>query len=168
MIKNYRIWYEYERDCNMKMLAMLGSVPAGRRSDPRFARAVGLAAHLAACRENWLDRMKTGGESQGDWWPKDVSLDALGPRYARVEGDWTEYLSQLDDEGVKSDFEFSATGNSRFRWNIEGQIVQLMGHAPYHRGQVALLVDDLGGETVDTDYLYWAYPRNPRYGQIDK
>lgn len=167
MIKAYRIWYEHERDCNMKMLTMLHSVPDERRSDLRFAKAVGLAAHLAACRENWLDRMKASGENQVDWWPKNVSLDSLGPRYARLERDWTEYLNQLDDAGLERDFEYSSTENSRFRWNIEGQIVQLMGHAFYHRGQVALLVDDLGGETVDTDYLYWAYPRDPRYGRID-
>jgi hypothetical protein len=27
-------------------------------------------------------------------------------------------------------------------------------------------VDDLGGETENTDYLFWAYPRNERYGVI--
>ena len=146
---------------------MLHSVPGERRSDPRFARAVGLAAHLAACRENWLDRMTAGGANQVDWRPKDVSLDSLGPRYARVEADWVAYLNNLGDEGLKCDFEFSGAEHSRYRWNIEGQIVQLVGHAFYHRGQIALLVDDLGGETVDTDYLYWAYPRDPRFGRID-
>ncbi|MGC4045162.1 MAG: DinB family protein [Armatimonas sp.] len=43
---------------------------------------------------------------------------------------------------------------------IEVQIVQLIGHAPYHRGQVALLVDQLGGEVVDTDYADWWWYRN--------
>ena len=167
MIEFYRIWYEYERDCNAKMLSMLHSVPQEKRSDPRFAKAVGLAAHLAACRENWLDRMRSGGMNQADWWPKEVSLDSLSPRYARLEADWTEYLNQLDDMVLKSDFEFKAGERARFRWNIEGQIIQLVGHAFYHRGQIAMLVYDLGGETVDTDYLYWAYPRDPRFGQID-
>ncbi len=38
------------------------------------------------------------------------------------------------------------------------QAVTLAGHASCHRGQIALLVDQLGGETVDTDYVYWAVP----------
>jgi uncharacterized damage-inducible protein DinB len=46
-------------------------------------------------------------------------------------------------------------GEGEFSLPIEVQIVQLIGHASYHRGQVALLVDQLGGETVDTDYADW-------------
>jgi len=57
--------------------------------------------------------------------------------------------------------------SSQYRWSIEGQIVQLVGHAFYHRGQIAQIVDDLGGSTVDTDYLFWAYVKNPRYGKIN-
>ncbi len=51
LLERYRAWYEYEKDCNDKMLAMLESVPEANRSDPRFQRAVTLADHLAACRE---------------------------------------------------------------------------------------------------------------------
>jgi uncharacterized damage-inducible protein DinB len=34
----------------------------------------------------------------------------------------------------------------------------VFGHAWYHRGQIAMLVKDLGGETVDTDYIFWNRP----------
>jgi uncharacterized damage-inducible protein DinB len=166
VIERYRTWYEHERDCNAKMLEMIASVPADGRSDPQFGRAVGLAAHLAACRENWLDRMTTGGANQGDWWPKDVAPETLRARFEALDGAWTGYLNALDDEDLARDFEFPASDGSCYRWSIEGQIFQLVGHAVYHRGQIALLVDQLGGKTVDTDYLYWAFPRDPRYGKI--
>ena len=52
-------------------------------------------------------------------------------------------------------FEFTELNGESFRLPIEVQIVQLVGHASYHRGQIALLVDQLGGETVDTDYADW-------------
>ena len=41
--------YEYEKDCNAKMLTMIGSVTEANRSDARFQKAIDLAAHLAAC-----------------------------------------------------------------------------------------------------------------------
>jgi uncharacterized damage-inducible protein DinB len=167
MIERYRSWYEQERDSNSKMLDMIESVPPGRRADPRFAQAVTLAAHLAACRENWLDRMVSGGNEQVDWWPQDFPAEHLRDRYTAIETVWTRHLAGLTSTEMQYDFEFTVTDGSRFRWNIEGQIMQLVGHAFYHRGQIALLVEQLGGTTVDTDYLYWALPKNPRYGPID-
>jgi len=148
------------------MLAMIKSVPEDEREDVRFERALCLVAHLSACRENWLDRMSGDGKHQVDWWPKQVALASLKPRLAVVEADWTEYLGRLTDEDLDEDFEFTSSDGRRFRWNVEGQIVQLVGHAFYHRGQVALLVSEMGGIPFDTDYLYWEYERNPKYGVI--
>lgn len=75
-------------------------------------------------------------------------------------------MRSLSEEALSKDFEFPASDGKRYRWSIEGQIVQLVGHAFYHRGQIVLLVDELGGKTEDTDYLFWAYKRDPRYGVI--
>ena len=162
----YREWWEHELDCNEKMLAMIESVPADKRDDPRFQRAVVLAAHLAACRENWLDRMVNDSKNQIEWWPEDAKLEGLRPRYARMQRMWSEYLARITEEDLARNFEFPG-GGKRYRWNIEGQIFQLVGHAYYHRGQIAMVVEELGGETEDTDYLFWAYPRNLEYGLIE-
>ncbi len=96
-IEIYRKWYEQEKDANAAMLRMLASVPSEARSDDRFKRAAVLAAHLAACRENWLDRMVAGGREQVDWWPVDPELDSLPARYSAIEKRWTEYLPNLQD-----------------------------------------------------------------------
>jgi len=161
-IDHYRHWFEHEKASNSAMLKMLKTVPEPKRGDPWFQRAVTLAAHLAACRENWLDRMINGAKAQSDWWPKDVKLEELPRRYKKMEKQWTDYLARLTDRKLDVDFSFPASsGKGGYRWNIEGQIVQLVGHAFYHRGQISLLVDQLGGRTVDTDYLFWAVKRQP-------
>ncbi len=159
LLERYRAWYEYEIDCNRKMLAMLESVPEARRSDARFQQAVTLADHLAACREKWLDYMLDymagKGSNQIAWWDAQCNLATLPPRFAALESQWTDYLACLEPDQLAQDFEFIESNGERFRLPIEVQIVQLIGHASYHRGQVALLVDQLGGETVDTDYADW-------------
>jgi uncharacterized damage-inducible protein DinB len=164
VIERFRHWYEQECDSNEKMLRMVESVPTENLEDPRFSRALTLVAHLAACRQNWLDRMTNEGKNQAAWWEEGVALENLRPRYAAVEESWRACLASLNDESLDQDFEFPTRDGKRFRWSIEGQIVQLVGHSFYHRGQIALLVDQLGGETVDTDYLYWEFEQNPRYG----
>jgi len=137
------------------MLAMLESVPDAGRGDARFQRAVTLADHLAAGRGKWLDYMDGTGQNQIAWWNEHTSLASLRPRFAALERHWTDYLAQLDPARVAQDFEFTESDGSRHSLPIEAQIVQLIGHACYHRGQVAQLVDQLGGETVDTDYADW-------------
>ncbi|MBC7809246.1 MAG: DinB family protein, partial [Akkermansiaceae bacterium] len=123
----------------------------------RFRQAVTLAAHLAFCREYWLHLMDGGEKAQGEFCETTANLPSLRPRFAAMEARWTAYLAGLDDTGLSREFEL-AFGEHRVSWYIEGQILQLLGHAPYHRGQVALLVDQMGGETVDTDYLFYARP----------
>jgi len=156
ILDHYRMMYEYEKDCNHKMLDMIDSVPEDKRVDARFQRAVTLADHMIAGREKWLDFMDGDGKNQLAWWNDRCDVDTLRPRYAKVERQWTDYLARLGEERLAQEFVFTEQSNGEsFSLGIEAMIVQLIGHAPYHRGQVALLVDQLGGVTVDTDYADW-------------
>ena len=155
LLEHYRACYKYEKDCNHKMLAMLASVPQANRSDARFQQAVTLADHLAAGREKWLDYMEGKGSNQIAWWDPQCELATLLPRFAALESQWTDYLARLQEDQLAQAFEFTEADGERYRLPIGVQIVQLIGHASYHRGQVALLVDQLGGETADTDYADW-------------
>jgi len=157
LLERYRVLYEYEKDCNHKMLAMLESVPEASRSEARFQQAVTLADHLAAGREKWLDYMEGKGHNPVPWWDEQCELATLRPRFAALESQWTDYLARLEEDQLAQDFEFTESNGECFRIPIEVQIEQLVGHAAYHRGQIALLVDQLGGETVDTDYADWCW-----------
>ncbi len=159
LLERYRLWYEYEKDCNDKMLTMLESVPPAHRNDVRFQQAVTIAGHLAACRENWLNFMTGDSDNTVAWFDKTCELATLRSRFAALEHNWTEYLTNLTEYRLAQDFSFREEGQV-FSLPTEVQIVQLFGHASYHRGQVAVLVDQLGGETVDTDYVYWAVPES--------
>lgn len=164
LIARYRHWYDHEKYANEKMIAMLQSVPETGRTDPRFTRAVKLAAHLAACRANYVEILQ-GREPKMEWWPEDVPFDSLRSLFEKIEADWSAYLASLTDSTLIENRELRE-GGFRYIWNIEGQIFQLTGHAYYHRGQISLLVGELGGTTVDTDYMDWAYDRDPRFHEI--
>ena len=155
LLERYRALYEYEKDCNSKMLAMLESIPEANRNDPRFQQAVTLADHLSACREKWLDYMVGSGPNPAEWRDAQCDFDTLRPRFAALEARWTDYLSRLEEGQLTQDFEFTEANGERFQLPVGTQIEQLVGHASYHRGQIALLTDQLGGETVDTDYADW-------------
>jgi uncharacterized damage-inducible protein DinB len=69
-----------------------------------------------------------------------------------------EYLRRLDDTELARELEWQLPNEERYRWNVEGVLTQVFGHAWYHRGQIAQLVGALGGQVVDTDYIFWSKP----------
>jgi uncharacterized damage-inducible protein DinB len=150
----FRRWYEYERDCNAKSLAMLESVPLERRTAAEFQKAVDRMAHLVAARQRWLHRL-------GHWpqlpepFPQRTALADLPAMVADTEAAWVAYLKQLNDEDLGHTLEWQAADGKHYRWNVEGMLTQTFGHAWYHRGQIAQLVAGLGGKAVDTDYIFW-------------
>jgi uncharacterized damage-inducible protein DinB len=153
----FRRWYEYERDCNAKSLAMLASVPADKRNTPEFQKAVGRLAHLVAARQRWLFRLGHGSQPPTAF--PNTSLDDLPKLVADTEAAWVAYLSTLTDADLAREFEYKVDDGRRFLWNIEGILTQVFGHAWYHRGQIAQLVALLGGKAVDTDYIFFDKPK---------
>jgi uncharacterized damage-inducible protein DinB len=150
----FRRWYDHERDCNAKSLEMLASVPADRRSDPAFQKAVDRMAHVVAARRRWLHRLGHLPEAPA-LFPQGTNLAELPALVADTEAGWVAYLNRLDDRELTRTLEWEANDGCRYRWDIEGILTQVSGHAWYHRGQIAQLVAMLGGKAVDTDYILW-------------
>jgi len=158
----FRRWYEYERDCNAKSLAMLGSVPVERRGAAEFQKAVDRMAHLVAARRRWLQRLGHLPEAPG-LFPQGATLADLAALVADTEAAWVAYLERLDEKELARALEWEVADGRRYRWDVEGVLTQVFGHAWYHRGQIAQLVALLGGKPVDTDYIFWCKlsPINP-------
>lgn len=155
--ERFRNWYEYEKDCNAKTLRMLQSVPDASRASPQFTRAVGKMAHMVAARRRWLFRLG-GVEKQPTSSFPATSLEQLPAEVEAMEQRWTAYLARLTEADLTEDFDYTTDDGRRFRWRLLDLLTQVFGHAWYHRGQIALLVKDLGGEPVDTDYIFWSKP----------
>jgi uncharacterized damage-inducible protein DinB len=153
----FRHWYEYERDCNAQSLAMLASVPAERRTASEFQKAIDRMAHLVAARRRWLNRLGHWPEAP-DLFPQGTALEALPGLVADTETAWSQYLHRLDEAELAREFEWQTADGRCYRWNVEGVLTQVFGHAWYHRGQIAQLVAALGGQAVDTDYIFWSKP----------
>lgn len=156
-IDRFRHWYDYERDCNAKVLRMLESVPAANRSSPSFARALSKASHIIAARHMWLYRLGICTDKPADWFPP-TTLEELPATTADVERRWTDYLSRLTEHDIHADIEWTGADGKRRRWPLINLLTQVFGHAWYHRGQIALLVKDLGGQPIDADFIFWDRP----------
>jgi uncharacterized damage-inducible protein DinB len=151
----YRRWFEYERDAHDKVVRSLETVPADRRASPEYRRALGLLGHLAAARLIWLHRLGLTPDRPTAFFPENVELADVAASLRDVQDRWTAYYAGLTDAEIDRAFEYQAIDGKRFRNRIEDILTQLYGHSLYHRGQVALLVRQAGGEPAATDFVYW-------------
>jgi uncharacterized damage-inducible protein DinB len=154
-VDQYRRWFEYEKDAHAKVVRSLETVPAERRTESEFRRAVTLLGHLAAARRVWLCRLGVISEMPVSFFPEDVDLAATVAELHAIQGHWDAYLARLTDEELARTFEYKSLDAGRFRNRIEDILAQLFGHSSYHRGQIAMLVRAAGGEPAITDLIYW-------------
>ncbi len=154
MVGRFRIWFRHEQSCNRYVLQMLDSVPD--TTDTKYRQACDLLAHLLAARSNWLARLTGSKDPHPDWFPKGMAREDLACWAEEVEAGWREYLGGLDDHEIGRTFQWHASNGNRYEWTVEGVLTQVNGHHWYHRGQIALLVEQLGGSVTDTDYIFWS------------
>jgi len=154
----YRRWFAYEKDAHEKTLQSLRTVAGERRSHPSFQKAMSLVGHLVAARQLWLYRLgfrESAPRSVADFFPEGLTLEDLASRLRDVHREWDDYFEGLDEGELARVFEYRALEGDRYRNRVEDIVTQLFGHSWYHRGQVASLVRELGGEPAATDYVFW-------------
>ena len=75
------------------------------------------------------------------------SLDAVRAKWDEIEKDQVEFVNHLTDDSLQQMIPFRGT---------EVKLVHLMqhlaNHSTYHRGQIVLMMRQLGAEPVSTDF----------------
>lgn len=149
-----RLWYDYEKNCNEVVLKMLRSVPVENRPEPAFQKAIDKFVHAVLCRQLWMFRFGYIDSPPETVFPISQSLDQIVPLCDEVYARWDQYMGELNDDTLASDFQYQSSEGDSFVNSIEEILVHLHGHMMYHRGQVATLVAQCGGTTIDTDLVY--------------
>ena len=155
-IDYFRRLFEYERNSNMKSLASLETVPAERRTDPAFRRALDLHAHVAASRLMWLYRFGAEPVQPETYNPPNLSFAEVRALVEHMEQGWAEFLERLSEDEMDEDLEYESMANGRFRSTKSEIFTHLAGHTWYHRGQIATLVRAAGGVPAMTDFMVWS------------
>ena len=111
-------------------------------------RAVALMAHIAATQRLWIERALSMPQSVAVW-PK-WSLRESAKELADVLGRWTRLITTGD---LSREFAYSNTKGQQFRNELSDVALHVAFHGVYHRGQIAMLVRQHGGEPAYTDFI---------------
>lgn len=155
MLETVRTWWEHEKDAMGKALESFGSVPAEKRDDADFQRALDKFAHVLIARAVWLSRI-SDAERPGELFPTGVSIGDVGALLTSVTSGWDRYLNDLDEGSLDETIEYESTDGSAWSNTLLEILTHVYTHGFYHRGQIATLIAGLGGSPVNTDLILFA------------
>jgi uncharacterized damage-inducible protein DinB len=111
-------------------------------------RAVALIAHIAAAQRLWLERALSAPQSVMVW--PQWSLPETAKELAGLSGQWIRVITTGD---LSREFAYTNTKGQQFRSKLCDVALHVAFHGVYHRGQIAALVRQQGGEPAYTDFI---------------
>ena len=114
-------------------------------------RALDLYAHVLGAEHVWLSRILHREPSEKIW--PDLSLERAAMLAAENAAGLRALLESDAADELQRHVAYRNSAGLPFESTVEDMLLQVVLHGCYHRGQVALLVRDSGGEPLPTDYI---------------
>ena len=161
-IDDIQLLYEYDRWANNKVLQAVSALTA-----EQFTRDLGgsfrsvrdTLVHIISGEWGWLtywqapshgpDFLKTLRESRDTLFNPHAYADvaAVRSKWAEIEKNQTDFVSRLTDEALGKTLPVRAK-----QLSLMHLMQHLANHSTYHRGQVALMMRQLGAGPLATDF----------------
>jgi uncharacterized damage-inducible protein DinB len=165
-LRRVRRSFEYETWANARVNDSLRSAAdrlehGGAAAEaPALVKALQIWAHVQWARRMWLSRLgATDPPSMDEGMFPTRSLPAVLRDCADMDELWTEYLSRLGESQFGSTCRYTATEGIAYDTFVADILTHVVNHSTYHRGQIARLVAECGGEVAQTDYIAFARTR---------
>jgi uncharacterized damage-inducible protein DinB len=149
---DYLDYYRFLADCRERVLAAVKALPegsadrrpAGGRHSPR-----GLLNHILQTETFWIDGVVTGGNPAED--EIGLTLAELDEAFLARRRATETVLRALKAEDLAR--ETRSPWDPGVRFTIDRALVHFITHEAHHRGQLCLLIRQLGGEPPSVDLL---------------
>jgi len=155
-LEEIRQLYDYNRWANHRVLSASGALDAEALVRPMghsFSSLRDTLAHIIGAEWIWLERWLGRFPKallDPDTFP---TLRSLEDRWERVESDQKQFIQALTRERFDQDLAYINRVGERFSYALWQQMVHVVNHSSYHRGQVTTLLRQLGAKAVSTDFL---------------
>jgi len=157
-LNNVRQLYDYNRWADRRILTVAGTLASDdfiRPMGNSFSSVRDTLAHILSGEWIWLERWR--GRS-----PKALldtatfpTLQSLESRWKTVEHDQTQFIEALTSQRLSEELTYINQKGQRYSYPLWQQLVHVVNHSSYHRGQITTLLRQLGAEAVSTDFLLY-------------
>jgi uncharacterized damage-inducible protein DinB len=115
------------------------------------ARARTIYAHIAAAEHGWLARLE-GRAAEHAVWPV-MSIAAASALATETAARLRTLAASLDADELSREVTYRTSAGQEFTNTAADILAHVALHGSYHRGQLAMLVRQSGGQPVNTDYI---------------
>jgi uncharacterized damage-inducible protein DinB len=167
-VKHLTEMFDYGYWANRKLFEVVSKLTPEQFLQPvagSYGSVRNTLVHMLSAEWGWLSRC--GGPQRGDTLKADdyPTFDSVLRLWTKVEGYMRQFLSELEGEDLKRNVEFALPQNEK-RSMALGEVMQHAAvHGIHHRGQVALLLRQLGYVPGNFDMLFYYGDRRGRSAQ---
>ncbi|HUU29223.1 MAG TPA: DinB family protein [archaeon] len=115
-------------------------------------RPLKLFAHLLQSHLFRLDLLEGKEEWKENWWPE-LDFEECRQLAEILSKRWQRFFSSLDENGLDAHFPLKTHDGKTFEVTVRDLLIVLFTHSQYHRGQIALLLREMGAEPATTGYF---------------
>jgi uncharacterized damage-inducible protein DinB len=150
--------YVYNHWANQRALdsvAPLSPEQFTRSMNNSFSSVRDTLAHILGAEWIWLERWL--GRSPRELLPAAdfPTVEPLRQRWATVEQDLNRFLQTLTPDHLQQSVAYINRAGEPFAYPLWQQMMHVVNHSSYHRGQVTTLLRQLGAEPLSTDFLLY-------------
>jgi uncharacterized damage-inducible protein DinB len=157
-LNNVRQLYDYNRWADRRILTVAGTLAGDDFTRPMgnsFSSVRDTLAHILSGEWIWLERWQRRS-------PKGLldaaifpTLQSLESRWKTVEHDQTHFIEALTPQRLSEELAYINQKGQPYSYPLWQQLVHVVNHSSYHRGQITTLLRQLGAEAVSTDFLLY-------------
>jgi uncharacterized damage-inducible protein DinB len=161
---HYRRLFEYNDWANRRVwecVTALTDEQFRRPSDYSIGSIHEQLAHQMGA--EWLFLQRVQGISptsmpQAEEYP---TREAIRQHWDGITSDWLPFLTNLTDENLDSRITFTSfNGKTQRSMPLWEMLSQMLNHSTDHRAQTLALIHQVGGKTLEQDFIFYAW-ENP-------
>ena len=157
-LSNVRQLYDYNRWADRRILAVTASLASDdfiRPMGNSFSSVRDTLAHILSGEWIWLERWQGRSPKallDAATFPTQQSLES---RWKTVEHDQTQFIEALTPRRLSEELAYINQKGQPYSYPLWQQLVHVVNHSSYHRGQITTLLRQLGAQAVSTDFLLY-------------
>lgn len=155
-VADIRSLYAYNEWANARMFSAAAQLDQNVFAEPRgnsFSSIRDTLAHIATSEWVWLRRWRGESPSTVPEWGSLERATALMQKLAEIEADRAAFLRELTDDDLERPLAYRNLKGEDYSQPLVDQLMHVVNHSTYHRGQIATLSRQAGFPAPATDLI---------------